>query len=91
MACGVCPVATTVGCDGDALMGVGVPLDPLSLESDLRLAIRLLAETPEVARQLGRMARQRAVERYSLARNIDALIDIYSELVEGAPDRASSA
>jgi glycosyltransferase involved in cell wall biosynthesis len=55
MACGVCPVATTVGCDGDALMGVGVPLNPLSLESDLRLAIRFLTETPEVARQLGRM------------------------------------
>jgi glycosyltransferase involved in cell wall biosynthesis len=80
MACGAATVATDVGNDGDALRGAGVVLDPSHLESELRAAIRLLLETPEVCGLLGRMARERAVQRYSLARNLDALIDLYGRL-----------
>jgi glycosyltransferase involved in cell wall biosynthesis len=87
MACGACPVATDVGCDGDAVRGAGVLLDPVRLRSDVRLAVRLLTSTPEVARHLGRLARRRAVERYSLSRNIDALLGIYEELLGRSPHR----
>jgi glycosyltransferase involved in cell wall biosynthesis len=81
MACGACPVATDVGCDGDALRGVGITLDPRSLDAELRLAVRLLAWTPRLGRELGALARQRAVERYSLSSNLDALLELYRELV----------
>ncbi|HSR24805.1 MAG TPA: glycosyltransferase family 4 protein, partial [Candidatus Eisenbacteria bacterium] len=80
MACGACPVATDVGCDGDAVRGAGILLDPVYLRSEIRLAVRLLTSASEVASQLGRQARSRAVERYSLVRNIDALLAIYDEV-----------
>jgi glycosyltransferase involved in cell wall biosynthesis len=80
MACGVATVATDVGNDGDALRGAGIVLDPSHLEDELRAAIRLLVETPELARTLGRLARERAVTRFSLARNLDALIELYGRL-----------
>ena len=83
MACGACPVATDVGVDGDAVRGAGVVLEPLHLDSELRLAVRLLSGTPSLGRHLGFQARQRAVERYSLERNIDALVRMYAEVTQG--------
>jgi glycosyltransferase involved in cell wall biosynthesis len=80
MACGAATVATDVGSDGDALRGAGVVLDPGHLESELRLTIRTLIDTPELARLLGRLARERAVSRYSLSRNLDALLGLYRAL-----------
>jgi glycosyltransferase involved in cell wall biosynthesis len=84
MACGACPVATDVGCDGDAVRGAGIVLDPTRLRVEVRMAVRLLSTTPGLAEHLGALARRRAVERYSLARNIDTLLGIYEELVGGA-------
>ncbi|HYW22723.1 MAG TPA: glycosyltransferase family 4 protein [Terriglobales bacterium] len=80
MACGTATVATDVGVDGDALRGAGVVLDPRGLDDQLRLAIRALIEMPWLAAPLGAAARERVVERYSLERNVDALVDIYREL-----------
>ena len=81
MACGAATVATDVGVDGDALRGAGVVLDPRGLDDQLRLVIRELIEMPWLASPLGVAARERVVERYSLERNVDALVDIYRELV----------
>jgi len=80
MACGTATVATDVGNDGEALRGAGIVLDPAHLESELRAAIRLLVETPQLCEVLGRMARERAVERFSLDRNLDALLALYRHL-----------
>jgi glycosyltransferase involved in cell wall biosynthesis len=85
MACGVAPVATDVGCDGDVVRGAGVVLDPIHLRSELRLALRLLSTTPGLGRHLGQLARERAVMRYSLARNIDALLGLYEEVLGQRP------
>jgi glycosyltransferase involved in cell wall biosynthesis len=84
MACGAATVATDVGNDGEALRGAGVVLDPAHLESELRATIRLLVETPVLCEVLGRMARDRAVERYSLSSNLDALLALYRRLAESA-------
>jgi glycosyltransferase involved in cell wall biosynthesis len=91
MACGACPVATDVGCDGDAVSGAGIVLDPVDMRAQLRLAVRLLANAPQVAARLGRLARERAVERYSLAANIDALLGIYDELLVTSGARTAPA
>jgi glycosyltransferase involved in cell wall biosynthesis len=85
MACGAATVATDVGNDGEALRGAGVVLDPTHLESELRATIRLLVETPALCQVLGRMARARAVERYSLSSNLDALLRLYRGLAHCAP------
>ena len=80
MACGIAPVATDVGSDGEALRGAGLLLDTKDLEGQLRLALRTLLEYPEFRAGLGRQARLRAVERYSLSDNLDRLLSLYQEL-----------
>lgn len=80
MACGAATVATDVGSDGDGLRGAGIVLDPRHLEAELRAAIRLLVEVPQACTLLGQLARERAVERFSLAKNLDALLALYAQL-----------
>ena len=85
MGCGVATVATDVGSDGEALRGAGIVLDPGGLGDELRGAIRLLVEVPDVCAALGPLARRRVLERYSLEKNIDALVALYNELRERVP------
>lgn len=87
MACGIATVATDVGSDGEALLGAGLVLDPREIDGQLRLALRTLLDFPEFRRELARRARARAVERFSLARSLDRLIEIYEELVLGYATR----
>jgi glycosyltransferase involved in cell wall biosynthesis len=70
-----------VGTDGEALRGAGIVIDPGHLDAELGLAVRLLIETPELSSQLGRLARQRVVERFSLSTNIDRLLELYERLL----------
>ncbi|TMC31663.1 MAG: glycosyltransferase family 4 protein [Chloroflexi bacterium] len=89
MACGVPSVATDVGSDGEALRGAGMVVDPKDLDGQLRLALRTLVEFPEFRAELGRRARARAVERYSLSDNLDRLLAVYRELRPAAGAAAS--
>jgi glycosyltransferase involved in cell wall biosynthesis len=84
MACGVATVATDVGSDGEALRGAGIVLDPRNLAAELGMAFRELIELPFLSIELGRLARQRVVERYSLERNLDLLSALYDEVVDEA-------
>jgi glycosyltransferase involved in cell wall biosynthesis len=83
MACGVPTFATDVGNHADALRGAGIVLDPTYTDIELVTIIRLLLDMPVLLDPLGKAARQRVEERYSLDRNLDALIDLYQELVYG--------
>jgi glycosyltransferase involved in cell wall biosynthesis len=89
MACGVAPVATDVGSDGEALRGAGLLVDPKDLDGQLRLALRTLLDFPDFRTELGRRARARAVERYSLTDNLNRLLAIYRELRPAAGAAAS--
>jgi len=82
-------VATDVGSDGEALRGAGIVLDTKDLDGQLRLALRTLIEFPEFREELGRRARTRAVERFSLADNLDRLLSVYRELRPAAGAAAS--
>jgi glycosyltransferase involved in cell wall biosynthesis len=84
MSCGTATVATDVGVDGDALRGAGILLDPRELAAQLHLAIRSLVELPWLAEPLGVQARQRVLERYSLERNVDELVQLYREVAAAA-------
>jgi glycosyltransferase involved in cell wall biosynthesis len=81
MSCGVATVATDVGGDGEALRGAGIVIDPENLEEQLELAIRMLIDLPWIAQPLGERARQRVLERFSIERNVDALVGLYEELL----------
>lgn len=89
MACGIAPVATDVGSDGEALRGAGIILDTKDLDAQLRLALRTLIDFPDFRGELGRRARTRAVERYSLSDNLDRLLAVYQELRPAAGAAAS--
>jgi glycosyltransferase involved in cell wall biosynthesis len=89
MACGVAPVATDVGSDGEALRGAGIVVDTKDLDGQLRLALRTLIEFPDFRAELGHRARARAVERYSLSDNLDRLLAVYRELRPAAGVAAS--
>lgn len=80
MACGTATVATDVGGDGDALRGAGILLDPRELVEQLHVALRTLIDMPWLAAPLGALARDRVIERFSLERNVDALVGLYREL-----------
>ena len=45
--------------------------------------LRTLYDDPELRKEMGRFNRQRAVERFSVKAQLDALIDIYRALVQG--------
>jgi glycosyltransferase involved in cell wall biosynthesis len=81
MACGIATIATDVGCDGEALRGAGIVIDPHRLQSQLSLALNILVENPELRHSLGEKARERVVTRYSLQRNIDQVTSLYEHLV----------
>ena len=85
MACGVATVATDVGTDGEALRGAGIVVDPRNLAVELGMAFRQLIELPFLSTELGTLARQRVLERYSLEQNLEALSSLYEELVEESP------
>ena len=89
MACGVAPVATDVGSDGEALRGAGILVDTKDIDGQLRVALRTLIEFPDFRAELGRRARARAVERYSLSDNLDRLLAVYRELRPAAGAAAS--
>ncbi|MDQ6692662.1 MAG: glycosyltransferase family 4 protein [Candidatus Dormibacteraeota bacterium] len=89
MACGVATIATDVGTDGEALRGAGIVIDPRSLATELEMAVRQMIELPFLSVELGRMARERVLERYSLARNLQSLAALYEDLVGPAAGRSA--
>ena len=78
MACGAAVVATRVA-GSSALAEAGVlvaPEDPGALAG----AVDALLADPDRRSQLGLAARQRAVERYSLRRSLDAILALWRDL-----------
>jgi glycosyltransferase involved in cell wall biosynthesis len=81
MACGTACLATDAGADGEVLeQGAGVVLSPQRVVSQLQTLLPLFADHPEMAAILGQKARQRVLERYTLAGNISRLEALYWEL-----------
>jgi len=88
MAAGVPVVATWVGGSAEAVEdGVDGLLVPPRDAAALSRAILWMLEHPEAARQLGRRARARVAEEFSLERMIRETECLYTRLLEGAPRR----
>ena len=53
--------------------------------TQLRTLLPVLRDQPVLNGELGRRARQRVLERYTLSRNIDAIEMLYADLLEQTP------
>ena len=81
MACGTAVIATDVGDDGVALRGAGIVIDPARADTELRTALRSLFDSPALCEELGALARQRALDRFSIHDNIAGLVDVYQAAI----------
>ena len=81
MACGKACVATDAGADGEALEGgAGIVISTQGVTTQLRTLLPVLRDQPLLTAELGRRARSRVLDRYTLSRNIDAIEQLYSDL-----------
>jgi glycosyltransferase involved in cell wall biosynthesis len=81
MACGTACVATDAGADGEVLeAGAGVILSTQKVASQMKTLLPLFREHPEITAMLGKKARARVLERYTLSQNLTALEQLYGTL-----------
>ena len=82
MASGTACVATDAGADGEVLEGgAGIVISTQGVTTQLRTLLPVLREQPVLTAELGRRARERVLERYTLKRNIEALEALYGALL----------
>lgn len=82
MACGTACVATDAGADGEVLnQGAGVILSTHKVSSQMKTLLPLFREHPDITVLLGKKARARVLERYTLSKNITLLEQLYSALL----------
>jgi glycosyltransferase involved in cell wall biosynthesis len=83
MASGTACVATDAGADGEVLDGgAGIVISTQGVTTQLRTLLPVLHAQPVLTAELGRRARARALERYTLVNNLNALERLYAELME---------
>ena len=81
MASGTACVATDAGADGEVLAGgAGIVISTQGVTTQLRTLLPVLRDQPVLTAELGRRARERVLERYTLTRNIDSLEALYAQL-----------
>ena len=82
MASGTACVATDAGADGEVLNnGAGIVMSTQGVTTQLRTLLPVLRDQPVLTAELGRHARERVHERYTLSRNIDAIEQLYVNLL----------
>ena len=82
MATGTACIATDAGADGEVLKdGAGITLSTESVTSQLKTLLPVLREHQFLTSQLGRRARVRVLEQYTLKNNIDSLECLYKKLL----------
>lgn len=87
MSCGVACIATDAGADGSVIAdGAGVVMSTQGVAAQLRTILPIIREHSEWRAVLGKAARQRILERYTLTGNIDRVEHLYAEIL--APARA---
>ena len=83
MACGAACVATDAGADGEVLGdGAGVILDTQRVASQLQTLLPVFRDHPDMTALLGKKARQRVLDRYTLSTNISQLETLYAQALQ---------
>ena len=85
MATGTACVATDAGADGEVLKnGAGIILNTEGVTSQLRTLLPVLHDQPVLTHELGRRARLRVEEKYTLQQNIDSLENLYANVLRSS-------
>ncbi|MEB3271825.1 MAG: glycosyltransferase family 4 protein [Synechococcus sp.] len=88
MATGTACVATDAGADGEVLEGgAGIVISTQGVTTQLRTLLPVLRDQPVLTAELGRRARLRVLDRYTLERNVDDLEKVYANLVRRSVGR----
>ena len=83
MACGTACIATDAGADGEVLDdGAGIVLSTQGVTTQLRTLLPVLRNQPVLTAELGRRARDRVMERYTIERNLDSIETLYGEILQ---------
>ncbi|MGQ9458106.1 MAG: glycosyltransferase family 4 protein [Anaerolineae bacterium] len=82
MACGLAPIATDAGADGEVVRGVGIVVRSNRLREDLRDALLALAGQFDLCREMGQRARAKVVQHHSLDQLTARLVRLYAGLME---------
>ncbi|MBI4781328.1 MAG: glycosyltransferase family 4 protein [Oscillatoriophycideae cyanobacterium NC_groundwater_1537_Pr4_S-0.65um_50_18] len=83
MSCGVACLATDAGADGEVLeSGAGVVLNTHRVSTQLQTLLPLFQDHPELTTLLGKKARQRTIDRYTLSDNITSLEELYRQVLQ---------
>ena len=83
MASGTACVATDAGADGEVLGGgAGIVMSTQGVTTQLRTLLPVLRDQPVLTAELGRRARERVLERYTIGTNIDAIEKLYRDLLD---------
>lgn len=86
MSCGVACIATDAGADGEVIeAGAGIVLNTQGVTSQLKTLLPILRDHPEITQLLGKKARQRVLDRYTLAQNISRLESLYGKILQENP------
>ena len=81
MSTGTACVATDAGADGEVLDGgAGIVISTDNVAAQLKTIIPILVEHPSFTKDLGRKARERVLERYTITKNINSLEEVYMKL-----------
>ena len=81
MSTGTACIATDAGADGEVLNnGAGILISTENVTTQLKTVIPILCNQPYLSKTLGKKARERVLERYTIAKNIDQIEKIYLEL-----------
>ena len=82
MSTGTACVATDAGADGEVLNnGAGIVISTDNVAAQLKTIIPILVDHPSFTKDLGKKARDRVIERYTISKNIDSLEKVYIELI----------
>ena len=82
MATGTACIATDAGADGEVLKnGAGITISTEGVTAQLKTLLPVLREHQFLTSELGRRARQRVIEQYTLMHNIDSLERLYRKLI----------
>ncbi len=82
MATGTACIATDAGADGEVLKeGAGIIISTEGVTSQLKTLLPVIKEHPSLTSELGKRARQRVLEKFTLHQNIDLLENLYKKLL----------
>lgn len=82
MACGLAPVVSDAGSHQEVVGNTGLVIEHNKVRDQLPVALQVFKKNPELAKVLGKKAREKAIKDYNQEVQIKKLIGIYKEVIQ---------